>query len=69
MFLGGGWGLFGDQIIAVAVTLVYSFVVTCALVWVLVKVLPDGVRVDADEEDAGLDLAEHSETAYAFAER
>ena len=69
VFLGGGWGLFGEQVLAVAVTLVYSFVVTFAIVWVLTKVFPGGVRVDAEEEDSGLDLSEHSETGYVFAER
>jgi len=69
VFLGGGWGLFGEQFLAVAVTLVYSFVVTFAIVWVLAKVFPGGVRVDAEEEYSGLDLSEHSETGYVFAER
>ncbi len=69
VFLGGGWGLLGEQFLAVAVTLVYSFVMTGAIVWVLARVLPDGVRVNSDEEDSGLDLAEHSETGYTFAER
>jgi ammonium transporter, Amt family len=69
VLLGGGWGLFGDQVVAVVATLVYSFAVTFAIVWVLARVLPGGVRVDGDEEDSGLDLGEHSETGYAFAER
>ena len=51
------------------VTLVYSFVVTFAIVWVLTKVLPGGVRVDDEEEYSGLDIGEHSESGYAFAER
>ena len=33
---------------------------------VLKKVLPEGVRVDAEDEETGLDLTQHSETAYAF---
>ena len=69
VFLGGGWGLLGEQILAVAVTLVYSFVVTFAIVWVLTKVLPGGVRVGDEEEYNGLDIGEHSESGYAFAER
>jgi ammonium transporter, Amt family len=69
VFLGGGWGLLGEQSLAIAVTLVYSFVMTCAIVWALTRILPNGVRVNPDEEDSGLDLAEHSETGYAFAER
>jgi Amt family ammonium transporter len=46
--------------------LVYSFVVTLVIMLVLKKVLPGGVRVDAEEEESGLDLSEHSETAYAY---
>jgi ammonia channel protein AmtB len=41
-------------------------VVTLAIVFVLNKVLKGGVRVDAEEEESGLDLNEHSETAYAY---
>jgi Amt family ammonium transporter len=66
---GGGWGLFGDQFVAVIATLAYSFVVSFAIAWVLDKMLPGGIRVEEDEEDTGLDLGEHSEVAYTFAER
>ncbi|HET9729734.1 MAG TPA: ammonium transporter, partial [Acidimicrobiia bacterium] len=66
---GGGWGLFGDQVVAVVATLVYSFVLSFAIAWVLDTVLPGGVRVDSEEEDSGLDLGEHSEVGYSFAER
>ncbi len=69
VFLGGGFGLLGDQVTAVIATIVYSFVVTFVIVWVLAKVLPGGVRVNEDEEHTGLDLGEHSEVGYAFAER
>ena len=69
LFLGGGWSLLGDQVVAVVATLVYSFTVTLALVWVLHKLMPGGIRVEADEEDSGLDLGEHSEVAYTFVER
>jgi len=69
LLLGGGWGLLGEQLLAVTVTLVYSFVVTFAIVWVLTKVLPGGVRVGDEAEYSGLDISEHSETGYAFAER
>jgi Amt family ammonium transporter len=69
VFLGGGLGLLGDQAVAVVATIVYSFVVSFVIIWVLEKVLPGGVRVSEDEEQAGLDLGEHSEVGYAFAER
>jgi Amt family ammonium transporter len=69
VFLGGGWELMGNQIVAVLATIVYSFAITFAIIWVLSKLLPSGIRVDEDEEDSGLDLGEHSEAAYSFAER
>jgi Amt family ammonium transporter len=69
VFTGGGWSLLGNQIVAVGATLIYSFAVSLALIWALNRILPSGVRVDSDEEDIGLDLSEHSETGYAFAER
>jgi Amt family ammonium transporter len=64
-----GWSLLGDQVVAVVATLVYSFVVTFAIVAVLHKLTPGGIRVDGEAEDAGLDVSEHAEVAYAFAER
>jgi Amt family ammonium transporter len=69
VFLGGGWGLFGDQLVAVGATLVYSFVVTTIICLVLKAVLPGGIRADDDAEERGLDLALHSEVGYSFAER
>jgi ammonium transporter, Amt family len=69
VFLGGGWGLFGDQLVAVGATLVYSFVVTTIICLVLKAVLPGGIRADDDAEEQGLDLALHSEVGYSFAER
>ena len=66
VFYGGGWGLFGDQVLAAASVMAYSFVVTGVILLVLRKVLPGGIRVDAEEEESGLDLNEHSETAYAY---
>jgi Amt family ammonium transporter len=69
VFLGGGWGLFGDQLVAVLATLVYSFVVTYVLCVVLNRVVPGGLRAAEDEEDTGLDLTQHSEVGYSFVER
>jgi Amt family ammonium transporter len=69
VFLGGGWGFLGDQLVAVGATLVYSFVVTTVICLVLKAVLPGGIRADDDAEEQGLDLALHSEVGYSFAER
>ncbi|MFN8034495.1 MAG: ammonium transporter [Acidimicrobiia bacterium] len=66
VFFGGGWGLVGEQTLAVAATLVYSFVVTYALAWTLHKVIRGGLRVSDEDEHSGLDLTQHSETGYAL---
>ncbi len=66
VFFGGGWGLFGEQALAVAVVFAFSFALAGVMGVVLRAVLPGGIRVDEDEEHAGLDLSQHSETGYAF---
>ena len=61
-FNGGGLKLLQEQFIAAAVVLAFSFVVT----WVLAKALDAtiGLRVSPEDELAGLDQSQHSETAY-----
>lgn len=66
VFMGGGWSLMGDQAIAVAATVVFSFVVTLVIALVLKAVMPGGIRVSEEDEETGLDLSQHSETGYAF---
>ena len=66
VFFGGGWGLFGEQVLAVAVVLVFSFVVSGLIGLALKAILPGGIRVSDDDEDAGLDLTQHAETGYAL---
>ena len=53
VFFGGGWGLFGEQVLAVAVVLAFSFVVSLIIGFVLDKVLPQGIRVSEEDEDDG----------------
>ena len=55
---------FGIQVVAVLVTLVYSFVVSLILFKILDATM--GLRVDADGEESGLDLTEHQETGYSL---
>jgi ammonium transporter, Amt family len=55
---------FGIQVVAVGVTLVYSFVISLILLKILDATM--GLRVNADEEETGLDLAEHQETGYSL---
>lgn len=62
IFHGGGVGLLGEQALANAVTIVFSFVVTFIIFKVLDVTI--GVRVPADVEESGLDIDQHAETAY-----
>jgi Amt family ammonium transporter len=66
VFQGGGWGLMGEQLLAVGATLVFSFVMTYAICIFLKAVLPGGLRVSEEDEETGLDLTQHSETGYAL---
>ena len=56
----------GDQLIAVASTIVWSGVLTFVICWVLTKVMPGGIRVSEEEEETGLDLTQHSEVGYSL---
>ena len=62
LFHGGGAGLLAEQALANGVTIVYSFVVTAAIMLALKATI--GVRVSPETESSGLDLPEHAETAY-----
>jgi Amt family ammonium transporter len=62
LFYGGGLQLLGEQALANAVAIVYSFVITALIMLVLKRTM--GVRVDEEIEVTGLDLALHSEIAY-----
>jgi ammonium transporter, Amt family len=62
VFLGGGGDLLVDQLVASVVTLAYSFVVSLILGKVIDVAI--GLRVSEEDEDTGLDLALHAETAY-----
>jgi ammonium transporter, Amt family len=60
----GNAGLFGTQLVAVLATWVYSATVTFVLLKVLDATM--GLRVNAEQEDEGLDVVEHGESAYAM---
>ena len=63
LFYGGGWKQLVSQVIgALRVAIAYSFVVTLIIGLLLKYTI--GIRVSEDIEVAGLDLAEHGETAY-----
>lgn len=67
LIAGEGAGLLGEQILANGVTMVFSFAVTFVLLKVLDAAM--GIRVTDEAESSGLDIAEHAETGYNFAER
>ena len=58
----GNPGLLGTQALAVVATLVYSFVATLIILKVLDWTM--GLRVEQEDEVAGLDLTQHSEVGY-----
>jgi ammonium transporter, Amt family len=62
LFYGGGLDQLGKQAVAAGAVIGYSFVVTLIIGLVIKSV--SGIRVSADDERVGLDLAVHAETAY-----
>jgi ammonium transporter, Amt family len=63
VFNGGGAELLGNQLVAVASTIVFSFVVTLIIAKAVDVTM--GLRVDEASENEGLDITQHAETAYA----
>ena len=62
VFFGGGWGLFADQVVAVAAVLLFSGVVAWIIAIAIDKTI--GLRVSAEDELVGLDQTQHAEAAY-----
>jgi len=62
VFFGGGSKLLVNQLIAIAATFAFSFIVT----WVVAKFLDAtiGLRVNSEDELVGLDQSQHAESAY-----
>jgi Amt family ammonium transporter len=60
----GNWGLVGTQLVAVAATVVFAIVGTTVILLVLKSVM--GLRVAEEDERLGLDLSQHSESAYVL---
>lgn len=60
----GGASLLISQLIAIGVVIVYSFVVTFILLKITAVISP--LRVEKDDEEAGLDLSQHGEVGYGF---
>ena len=64
LFYGGGLDQFWKQCAGVFGVLAYSLIASAILALLLDKTI--GMRVSEDEEIAGIDQAEHAETAYDF---
>jgi Amt family ammonium transporter len=60
--LDGNAAFLLKQTVAAIVAAAYAFFFTIGMLWLINKITP--VRVSADEEATGLDLAEHGEIAY-----
>ena len=60
--LAGGAGQFFNQLRGLIVTAALAGIAT----WVILKVIQAtvGLRVSAEDEDSGLDLTQHGESAY-----
>ena len=65
LFFGGGFGQLGAQATGAFAVLIYSFIVTFAIGWVLHQTM--GFTIAKDDEVSGIDLLEHAETAYDLA--
>ena len=66
VFISGEWGLLGSQVAAVLLT--YGIAIVGSLACLAVAgAVTGGLRVNEDDEFAGLDLSQHSENAYSFA--
>jgi ammonium transporter, Amt family len=62
--LFGSHQLFASQMIAVAVTAVYSFIATVILLKLIDKFI--GLRIDQESEMHGLDISQHGESGYSL---
>jgi ammonium transporter, Amt family len=60
----GGWLQLGRQSVLALAGLLYPFVMTLVIVWIVDRTV--GLRVSADEEASGLDMGEHAESAYEW---
>jgi Amt family ammonium transporter len=60
--IAGNGGFFLKQLVAVAISSVWAFGFTYAMLWLIDKVTP--VKVHQTAEETGLDAALHGETAY-----
>lgn len=58
--LAGDYKVFGFHMLAVGITVAYTFLVTYVLYWIVNKMIP--MRVSQENELEGLDISQHNET-------
>lgn len=63
LIYSGDWHLIVGQIVAILVTVVFCFVISYALIWIVGRVIKD-TRISENEEAMGQDIVEHGEPAY-----
>lgn len=66
LIAGGGLALLGKQVVAVGATVIFSLGVSLVILKAIDAVV--GLRVTDSDELTGLDLSQHAEAGYAFAE-
>ena len=66
LFYGGGMDQMVAQVVATVFTLLFTGVMTTIIALAIAKTI--GFRVSPEDEERGIDLSEHSESAYAFSE-
>lgn len=64
LFYGGGVDQLWRQVVGAVAVMVYTFVVSLVLAYIVKATL--GLRVTAEEEATGVDEVEHAETGYDF---
>ena len=62
LFYGGGLTLLWRQTFGVLVVLLYSFIATLIIGYIIDRTI--GFRVTPEQELGGVDLSEHAESAY-----
>jgi Amt family ammonium transporter len=65
LFYGGGFKQLGLQAIGAFSVMAYSFVLALVIAYIIKFTI--GLRATAEDEELGIDEAEHAETAYDFA--
>ena len=64
LFYGGGWTQLWAQLAAAGIAIAFSAIMTAIIAFAIHKTM--GFRVSTEQENVGVDLSLHAETAYEF---